>query len=120
MYLLTVLKKEKDSEDLLNIPVLSVSNFREETSLVQEKIKASRKPVKSKPTRKELSVKLLLGVNAVLILLIAAMFYITINGSNPNIINYERVLQNKYSQWDQELTQREAVIREKERELLME
>ena len=115
-----VLKKEKDSENLLNIPVLSVSNFREETSLVQEKIKASRKPVKSKPTRKELSVKLLLGVNAVLILLIAAMFYITINGSNPNIINYERVLQNKYSQWDQELTQREAVIREKERELLME
>ena len=44
--------------------------------------------------------------------------YITINGSNPNIINYERVLQNKYSQWEQELIQRESVIREKERELL--
>ena len=36
---------------------------------------------------------------------------------NPNILNYEQNLINKYAQWEQELSERESIIREKEREL---
>lgn len=55
--------------------------------------------------------------NLILIIAVIAMFAITLKSDNPNILNYERMLVNKYASWDQELTEREKVIREKEREL---
>ena len=59
-------------------------------------------------------------LNIVLILLVIIMFAITLNGKNANILNYERVLTDRYAGWEQELTQREAAVREKERALHME
>lgn len=56
-------------------------------------------------------------VNGLLVLAILSMFYISFVSEQPNIINYERVLTDKYASWEQELTEREQVIREKEREL---
>lgn len=48
------------------------------------------------------------------------MYVIAITGSkNPNILNYEKVIQNRYSQWEKDLSDRERVIREKEKELLI-
>ena len=45
------------------------------------------------------------------------MFTITIRSDNPNILNYKRVITDKYAQWEQELTERENAVREREREL---
>ena len=59
-------------------------------------------------------------LNIVLILLVIIMFAITLTGKNANILNYERVLTDRYAVWEQELTQREAAVREKERALHME
>ena len=56
-------------------------------------------------------------LNILLILLVIAMFVITLTGNNPTILNYEQKLQNKYAGWEQELTERENAVREKEREL---
>lgn len=56
-------------------------------------------------------------LNIFLVIMVIAMFVITLTGKNPNILNYERVITDKYAGWEQELTEREAVIREKEREL---
>lgn len=52
--------------------------------------------------------------NFVLIAVIAAMIFITKNSDNPNILNYERVIQDKYSKTEQELKDREQKIRDKE------
>ena len=49
--------------------------------------------------------------------LIVAMFAITFTSKNPNILNYRQAITNEYSTWEQELTEREKVIREKERQL---
>ena len=46
------------------------------------------------------------------------MFVITIKSDNPNILNYETALQNRYSAWEQELNDREKAIKEKELELI--
>lgn len=81
-------------------------------------------PVKRRMTKaqkKEQSLKLKYR-NAVLIAMIfailaIAMFVITLNGSTPNAINYKKAITNQYSAWEQDLTERERVIREKEREL---
>lgn len=55
--------------------------------------------------------------NIVLLILVAAMFVITLNSDNPNILNYKTEIVNKYAAWDQELTERENRVREKEAEL---
>lgn len=51
---------------------------------------------------------------------IVAMFAITLNASQPNILNYERVITDRYAAWEQELTEREQIVREKELELKLE
>lgn len=49
--------------------------------------------------------------------LIAVMLIITFNGTTPNALNYKAAINNQYASWEQELKEREAAVREKEREL---
>ena len=56
-------------------------------------------------------------LNIMLVIAMIAMLVITVNSDNPNIMNYEKVLTNRYASWEQELTEREEVIRQKEKEL---
>lgn len=58
--------------------------------------------------------------NVLLALAICAMFAISFKSDQPNIFNYERALRDKYASWEQELTEREQVIRNKELELKLE
>ena len=46
------------------------------------------------------------------------MVVVSTIGSAPTVFNYENILQNRYAQWEQQLSEREQVIREKEKELL--
>lgn len=52
-----------------------------------------------------------------LVVALVAMLIIALVSDNPNILNYERVLQDKYSSWEMDLKERENVIRQKELEL---
>jgi hypothetical protein len=56
-------------------------------------------------------------LNIALIAGVIWMFWIATHTDNPNIINYETVLTNRYAAWDQELTERERQVRMMEREL---
>ena len=60
------------------------------------------------------------GIWVIFAVTVGGVFVITLNSDQPNILNYERNLQNKYASWEQELTQREQTVREKERELHIE
>lgn len=55
-------------------------------------------------------------LNVLLVAAVIAMFVIALGSDNPNILNYERTLQDRYASWEQELTDREAELREKERD----
>ena len=61
-----------------------------------------------------------LWANIALIIIVIGMFVITIMGENVNVINYRHKIENEYSIWQQELEEREAVIREKEAQLRLE
>ena len=52
-----------------------------------------------------------------LVVALVAMLIIALVSDNPNILKYERVLQDKYSSWEMDLKEREDVIRQKELEL---
>ena len=49
-------------------------------------------------------------VNVVLVVVIAAMIYITLHSSNANVINYEVNLQDKYASWQEELQSQEESL----------
>ncbi|MCH5269492.1 MAG: hypothetical protein J1E83_01965 [Lachnospiraceae bacterium] len=88
-------------------------NVNMRRSYTQPKPRVERHKEKKKPEWPVIS----LMANLVLIIAIIAMFAITLKSDNPNILNYERAIVNKYASWEQELSEREKVVREKEREL---
>lgn len=56
-------------------------------------------------------------INVILVIIIVAMFIILNTSSNPNIINYEVNLQNKYAQWQEQLQSQEQSLNARENEL---
>ena len=107
-------------EEVASIPVYGVYSMRESANQTVERIQASRKPVKKeKPKQEFFSRKTSILVNIGLLVLVIIMFVISTTSANPTVLNYEKVLQNRYVEWDQQLSDRERVIREKERELLI-
>lgn len=56
-------------------------------------------------------------INVILVLLVAAMVAVSWRSDTPNIINYRTAVVNEYSQWEQELTERENSLREAQRQL---
>ena len=84
-------------------------NIRIPEPRIKEKTKSN--------TKKSLIISVIM--NIVLAIAVGGMFYIAYTSDNPNVLNYKRNLVNKYAQWEQELSEREKVIREKERNLMI-
>ena len=112
----------KQAEDLdgsvQNIPVYqnyTQFNKTKETYLNFE-IRPSDK-MKNQLQRKYNKTKITIGI---LIAMIVLMFLITLTGDNPNILNYENALINKYAKWEQELSEREMNVKKRELELNLE
>jgi hypothetical protein len=55
--------------------------------------------------------------NLALLAAVIAMFYITLNSEQPNILNYETAITNRYATWEQSLAEKETSLRKKELEL---
>lgn len=112
---------DKPVEEIPDIPIFGVYSLRESTNPVVERVKASskKKPEKKAPPKEFFSRKTSIIVNIALLALIVVMFAISFTGTSPTVLNYEAAIQNRYSYWEQELSDREAVIREKEKELLI-
>lgn len=64
------------------------------------------------------SFRISVGVNVVCVAIILGMFLITaLSENNINILNYENKLLDRYENWEKTLTEREAAVREREKEL---
>ena len=106
-----------DKSKIAGIPLFQVygSILDDEPSERRERsVTVARQKKKNQLRNQNLILKL---VVVILSLLIIAMFVISLNASAPNILNYRHVIENEYSEWNEELQNREDVIREKEREL---
>lgn len=117
---------EKNRESLQgNIPGLPSDLLQDDTELKDTKSRLSELKDVMRRMRSDLK-RLRAGrsvayvVIAFLIVAVIAMLVIAGVSDNPNILNYERVLQDRYAEWEMELNEREAKIREKERSLQME
>lgn len=61
--------------------------------------------------------RFLMTFSCVMAAMVIGMFLITLTGKNENILNYKNVITNQYAQWEQELSEREEAVRQKEMEL---
>lgn len=111
---------EIPNENITAIPLLAVydNEVREHSSPARKHVKPSSKKSYKDPKKQALLISVM--INIVLFIAVLAMFVITLNSDQPNILNYEKAITNKYASWEQQLTEREKVIREKERELNIE
>lgn len=96
-------------------PIQLYATFEPQPRDRSESIRARMIQAKKEQLKKNLRISVLL--NLLLIAAVIVMFVITLKSDNPNILNYERTLQDQYSTWEQELNQKEAELREWERTL---
>ena len=111
-------RAEIDDDRIQDIPVqvsyVDIHNrYNDKKDAEREQMGQRRKRIKT--FRQEYKTSLL--VNLVLILMIIAMFIIVLKSDTPNMITYENAITNRYASWEQELTERESRVREKEAEL---
>lgn len=92
----------------------------------QDEINIRRERNEFKSELRDLSIKVaryknnftrVMIINVILVIIIVAMFIILNTSSNPNIINYEVNLQNKYAQWQEQLQSQEQSLNARENEL---
>ena len=108
-------QKEIDPASVIAIPL----NKTYQGQSKDEKEKAQSKSEKALEAKKsQLTISIIL--NILLVIAMIAIFVISLNSDNPNIINYERTITNRYASWEQDLNERENAIRERERELMTE
>ena len=102
-----------EEEQIRPIPMyITYKHDADEEVRVKQRIVPTRKRDKSND-----KFRISLLVNIILGILVLAMFGITLKSDNPNILNYRKAIINEYAAWEQELTEREEQIRQKEAEL---
>lgn len=108
---------DADPQEIPDIPLYC--HFSNEIRETSRPAKSRVKPLKGEDPEEKRRFRYRMSVmlNMLLILAIAAMFMITLRSDNPNVLNYERVLTDKYASWEQELTERESELRARELEL---
>lgn len=103
-------------EDVRPIPIYVNFGAQKEDDTLNIARQYVRPSQKRKYTVKD-SLRISIAVNILLVILVLVMFFITLKSDNPNILNYKEVITNQYASWEQELTEREKALREKEAEL---
>ena len=109
---------EQEQINASDVPAIPLYvNFGGEIRETTENVKNRIKQIDQKNENRKDKLFLSVALNFMLIVAVIAMFLIALKSDNPNIINYKQAITNQYSAWEQELKEREEVIREKEKEL---
>lgn len=99
-------------DKIMPIPLYQIYNNHYKTEE-----KPVRRTEKKKPDQGTKKLHYSILGNVILFMLVLALFIIALTGNNANILNYRNAVVNEYSEWEEELTERENIVREKEREL---
>lgn len=109
-------KTNIDRTRICAIPVYEPCDktYKETETVIRKRAKEVKKKEEQKLANKYRTSVI---INIILVIGIAIMFWVATASDVPNIINYKSTLEDKYATWEQELTEREQVIREKEKTL---
>lgn len=111
-YLLRQPDIDPEAVDAIPLHVSFEGEFRDQSNPARNRVRPAQNQGPKKSPALRVSVIANIGLAAAVI----AMFAIALGAGQPNILNYERVLTDRYASWEQELTEREQAIRERELE----
>ena len=95
-----------------NLPAIPV---KKKISLVGRKeLMRENRQLKEVIEKRKRNNTIMITVCIALAIMVIGLFSIAFTSNHPNILNYENVILDKYSSWEQELTERENAVREKE------
>lgn len=117
-YLRKCIIEEGISEDNLRpIPLYVTFTSKNDDNNLEHIAKMYVKPKKGEIKRLNERIRISLLINIFLVIIVIAMFAITMNSSSPNIINYKKAIVNEYSEWEQELKDKESELKKREANL---
>lgn len=94
------------------LPVISV---KKKISLAGRKeVMRENRQLREEIERKKRNNTIIVTICIALAAMVIALFAVAFTGKHPNILNYENLILDKYSSWEEELTERENAVREKE------
>ncbi|MCQ2499130.1 MAG: hypothetical protein MJ133_09105 [Lachnospiraceae bacterium] len=111
----SLISKGIDEELIRPIPLRTIFVTKEENDY-SHIAKLYVKPAKNEKNKLKRNLMRSVVVNVLLAVLVIAMFIIALKSPSPNILNYKQVITDNYAAWEQELTEREAAVREKEKQ----
>ena len=106
-----MMKRGMPEEKIQPIPLYMVFSKKEE----QRPVRIFQMKENTNELKKILRTSL--WMNIALGILVIGMFMIALFGNTTTILNYKYKIENQYAGWEQELEEREAIVREKEAEL---
>jgi len=89
-----------------------VNSDAEETAKEKTSDNSKRREKGKKNVSKTLGLSIFL--NIILALIVIGMFAVSYTAGSTTILNYEERIVNKYAEWEQNLTEREAALKERE------
>jgi hypothetical protein len=109
-------KTNVDRTRVYAIPVYDPCDktYKEKESVVKKRAQEVKKKEEAKKADKY---KISVIINIILVICVIVMFWVATVSDVPNILNYKRALEDKYAAWEEELDEREAIVRQKEKEL---
>ncbi len=109
-----LLKNEIEEDEIRNVVMKQIFS----PGLLEENEKKRKEKEAKKEKNYKIHLKQSLWVNLALILLVVVMFIISMTSDSPTILDYKTKLNNSYAQREQELKDREEMVRQKENELI--
>lgn len=101
-------------DEIAPIPITHVITPRRSEEITPTRARIKPAPAK---TQEKGGIRFSILLNIVLIFMVIGMFVIALMSDNENILNYKRVITDKYASWEQSISEREKIVREKEHEL---
>jgi len=111
--------KNQNSIERERIPAIPV-DFVCDKSVPQTKVelKSVRAAAQRREEIRKSNHNISLILNVILIIGMIVMFWMATQSETLNMINYKTMLENRYAEWEQDLTEREQNLREKEKNLI--
>lgn len=104
---------DTDAAVTFDLPEIDARGERREQLSRERELKTLRAQAERWKTR----CRRMQAVIVVLVVIVAAMFAISLTSGSTTILNYENKIINKYEAWEQELQQREDAVKERENAL---
>ncbi len=99
------------------VPSVNAEEYEKAVKIETKKREDSIKEMSRANSKLRGKLKTAVFLNILLIVVIIFMFILANTSSNPNIINYERKIQDKYAKWAEELKDKENELRARENAL---